>query len=215
MTGRKGRSGPNKGKGKAYAWIVAHVSYAGDDCLPWPFSGTRGRGHLRYMGASWYASRLMCQLAHGEPPSPDHEAAHSCGRGHEGCVSPRHLSWKTRAENRQDCAMHGTNYRGARNASAGKLTYDQAVEVRTLKGAETADVVAARYGVSPTAIYLIWKGQTYKSAAQARVPAWSPEEYERLLEATRRGMSSDEAAAYVGRPAASLWKYRRKLQARA
>lgn len=204
-----------KGKGIAYAWIVAHVGYQGDDCLKWPFATTRGRGALQHNGLRLYAAREMCRLAHGEPPSPDHEAAHSCGKGHEGCTNPRHLSWKTRAENRRDCAEHGTNYRGARNASAGKLTYDQAVEIRALKGSATADVVAERYGVSPTAIYLIWKGQTFKSAAQARIPAWTPEEYERLLEAIRREMSTEEAAAYVGRPAASLWKYRRKLQAQA
>lgn len=206
---------PHKGKGRAYAWIAEHVGYAGDDCLTWPFSATRGRGALQYMGKRWYAARLMCQLAHGEPPSPDHEAAHSCGKGHEGCTNPRHLSWKTRAQNRQDCANHGTNYRASRNASAGKLTYEQAVEIRALQGKEIADDVARRYGVSPTAIYLIWKGQTFKSAEQARIPAWSDEEYERLLEATRRGMSNAEAAAYVGRPATRLWKYRRKLQARA
>lgn len=52
----------------------------------------------------------MCQKAHGDPPSPKHDAAHSCGRGHEGCVNPNHLSWKTKKQNQADRITHGTSH---------------------------------------------------------------------------------------------------------
>ena len=28
---------PNKGKGKAYQYILEHLSHQGDDCIPWPY----------------------------------------------------------------------------------------------------------------------------------------------------------------------------------
>ncbi|WP_292637037.1 hypothetical protein [Mesorhizobium sp.] len=47
-------------------------------------------------------SRLVCEEVHGPPPSPDHEAAHSCDNGDLGCATKRHLSWKTPKENTAD-----------------------------------------------------------------------------------------------------------------
>jgi hypothetical protein len=76
---------------------------------------------LGYLGDTLYAHRLMCQLAHGDPPTPDHIAAHSCGRGHEGCVNPNHLSWKTYSENELDKRVHGTT-RNPWWGKKGKLT---------------------------------------------------------------------------------------------
>lgn len=145
-----------KGKGKAFAWIAAHVTYAGDDCLKWPFSGFQGMGFLGHMGKRWRAPRLMCTLAHGEPPTPEHEAAHECGNGHLGCMNPRHLKWKTRSENRQDCKRHGTDARCKRRMSPA-----QVYEIRALQGCETGTSVADRYGISDDAVYSIWKRRTW------------------------------------------------------
>lgn len=81
-------------------WIRDHANYSGEDCLPWPFSvGRAGYGKIRENGKDTPASRRMCVEAHGEPPTPKHEAAHSCGNGHLGCMNPRHLGWKTKREN--------------------------------------------------------------------------------------------------------------------
>ncbi len=197
----------NKGKGAAHAWIVEHIDYAGDDCLPWPFSKTRGRGILGHNGERYYACRLMCEYAHGPAPSPEHEAAHSCGKGHESCTNPRHLSWKTRTENRRDCIEHGTSIRTRPNS----LTKAQADEIRPLRGVETADVVAARYGVSPTAVYLIWQGHTFKPGALYRNPRWTAEEDDKLREAVRLGMSDRQAGEYIGRSGNHIWRRRAKL----
>src|SRR5262245_52670195 len=78
---------------KAFAFLHRHIGYAGDDCVLWPFS-TKGNGYgqLHHEKATWTASRLMCQLVHGAPPSPKLLAVHSCKN--KLCVNPRHLSWQ-------------------------------------------------------------------------------------------------------------------------
>src|SRR3970282_1657764 len=46
------------------------------------------------------AARIVCEWAHGPPPTPEHEAGHICPTGeNEICVNPRHLTWQTRQEN--------------------------------------------------------------------------------------------------------------------
>ena len=151
-------SPPNKGKGAAIKWIRAHVDHRGGGCLTWPFGRSNGYGNLGVDGKQHYAHRLMCQLVHGPAPSPDHEAAHSCGRGQFGCVNPGHLSWKTKSENQHDRRQHGTgNAWGGR----GKLTDAQAAEIRALQGTMLQREIAALYGVSRANISLIMTGNLH------------------------------------------------------
>lgn len=139
----------NKGKSKVFDWLKAHVGHAGDACLIWPFSlNTNGYGHLKEPGSTnktVYAHRLMCQLVNGEPPTPEHEATHSCGRGHSGCVSPVHLSWKTTSENGIERRQHGTTPRTNKQ----KLTIAQRLEIRALKGTKSQPEIAALYDITP------------------------------------------------------------------
>src|SRR6185503_14814151 len=105
---KPGHTPLNKAKGGNFLWIKGHALYALDDCLIWPFCRTQsGYGHIGYEGKLWTAHRLMCQVAHGEPPTPKHVAAHECGNGHLGCVNPRHLRWKTQSENQHDRKAQG------------------------------------------------------------------------------------------------------------
>lgn len=102
--------------GTLIAWIKAHASTTSDACLDWPFMrNTHGYGHVNVNGRPVLASREMCRVAHGEPPHPKMHAAHSCGRGKQGCVNPNHLSWKTPRDNILDKAEHGTDRRGEAN----------------------------------------------------------------------------------------------------
>jgi len=103
--------GALKGKGRGLLWLKAHIWHAGQECLIWPFcTNHQGYGQLGYFGKVVKAHRLMCILAHGEPLTPQHQAAHSCGQGHTGCVHPEHVSWKTPRENRIESNEHGTGH---------------------------------------------------------------------------------------------------------
>src|SRR5690349_16938907 len=89
------------------------LPYEGDDCLFWPYSKWgRGYGHVWADGRQQYVHVLVCREANGPAPTPKHEAAHSCGKGHLGCCARKHLSWKTRSENHADKITHGTMLRG-------------------------------------------------------------------------------------------------------
>lgn len=53
------------------------------------------------------AARVVCEWYHGPPPSPDHEAGHTCPEGENRlCVSPHHLRWMTREENERSKPPH-------------------------------------------------------------------------------------------------------------
>lgn len=150
-----------KGEGKTIQWIRDHLNYQGDDCLPWPFSkdGGVGRGRIGYNGKMHWSHRLMCEMVHGEPPTPAHHAAHNCGNGHLACMNPRHLEWKTGSDNALDRRRHGTN---RTRPSKRKLTLEQVEEIRRQKGVETQMALAARFGVSDNAIRNIHAGRTWK-----------------------------------------------------
>lgn len=139
---------PNKGKGKGIAWLRDHIAYSGDDCLRWPYSrDTKGYGSFGYCGKVLRAHRMMCELAHGEPPTPKHQASHECGNGANACCNPRHLSWKTNGENQRDKRRHGTADNGGGRTNGGKLSPRQRHEIRALKGIVPIMELATRYGV--------------------------------------------------------------------
>ena len=140
----------NKGKGAALKWILDRVAHQGDECLTWPFSRiAKGYGHVSIDGRLHYAHRIMCELVKGPPPTPEHQASHSCGNGHNGCVNGEHLSWKTNSGNQLDRRAHGTLRKdGVRT----KLTPAQIAEIRSLKGIETQASLALRFGVKPGCI---------------------------------------------------------------
>jgi DNA-binding transcriptional regulator YiaG len=161
-----------RGKGAGIAFLRSLIGHDGDACVTWPLkSRIRGYGNLGYNGKLYLAHRLMCELAHGPAPAPDYEAAHSCGRGHHGCVNPKHLSWKTRAENQQDRRRHNTH--GTLSTKRVKLTAAKVAEIRALQGNVTIDEMAARFGVSRQNIQQILKGETWVGG-EAGKPGFKP-----------------------------------------
>ena len=148
-------------RGSQVPWLHAHVDHAGDECLKWPFAFHRdGRGQVTINGRTLQAHRVMCELRNGPPPTPSHEAAHSCGKGHEGCVHPGHLGWKTRQQNVDDTIVHGTRLRGEQVPTA-KLTEAEVLEIRRLGRTETTFALGARFNVHPGTVSKINRGERW------------------------------------------------------
>jgi hypothetical protein len=142
------------------------LQHTSDDCLIWPFGKSRdGYGMVLIDGKKVVASRYVCERAHGAPPTPEHEAAHSCGKGHLGCIAAGHLDWKTRADNQADRLLHGTHSRGERSYGA-KLTEADVREINKLKGVERQRKLAARFGVSPATVSHIHNGRIWAWLSQ-------------------------------------------------
>jgi hypothetical protein len=151
--------------------------YLGDECLIWPYGTSGGRAYITNpeTKVTCQVSRLLCEHAHGPPPTPYHEAAHSCGKGHLACIAINHLRWATRKENNDDKKIHGTVLRGERVPGA-KLSEAKVVEIRKLWSAGLAKpVIAERFGVWTPTISDIVSGKTWAHIPFPIAPTAPPE----------------------------------------
>lgn len=135
-------------------------------CFIWPYARNKG-GYgviMRDFGngpTGTNAGRWLCEMIHGPAPADGQTwvAAHGCGRGRQGCVTPEHLAWRTHIENEFDRMRHGKIRRGERNNKA-KLTE---ADVRAiLLDRRIAAEIAHDYGVSHTAVSNIKSGATWR-----------------------------------------------------
>ncbi|MGV2110107.1 hypothetical protein ACQZ46_02390 [Agrobacterium salinitolerans] len=124
----------------------------GTGCTIWPYyRDSNGSARLVVKdGASDYVARRICERTYG-PRGPEYDAAHSCGNGDLGCVSPWHLSWKTRAENFEDRKRHGT--------WGTKLSESQVVAIKRLSSSVSKKDMADLCGVTKEAIAWILSGK--------------------------------------------------------
>lgn len=143
-------------EGAGVRWLRKYAGYEGDGCLIWPFCLVNGYGSFGYQSKVLYAHRFMCEMVNGPAPTPSHEVSHSCGRGHEGCVHPQHLSWKTRSENQLDRANHGTKNSWA---ARGKIGPEDAEKIRALRGQMKQREIAELFGISRAQISSIQTGR--------------------------------------------------------
>lgn len=115
-------------------FLKVAIEYSGDDCLIWPYyRRENGYPQMTNLGKKTSPSITVCKAIHGDQPSARHEVAHSCGNGHLGCVSGKHVRWATPKENNADKIVHGTLNRGERNGQA-KLTKTEVHSIRLLHG---------------------------------------------------------------------------------
>jgi len=158
---RHGTSEPSGTPPKSIVpWLLEHASYNQDECLIWPFAlGPQGRGSVRMDGVAMPAARAMCIIAHGPPPFPKAEAAHRCGKGDKGCVSPQCVYWATKKQNVADAMAHGTFPVGEASTSA-KLTEEQVIAIRATD--EHPSILSKRLGVSRGAVWHVRNGTTWK-----------------------------------------------------
>jgi hypothetical protein len=143
-------------------WIEAHASHEGSDCLIWPFGRHQdGRaGSVKVGGKSVMAARVMCEMAHGKPPSAEHEAAHSCGKGHLGCINPTHLRWATPIENKADMIEHGTRICGEKHWNA-KLTERTVFAIREFSHTMSEPAIASLFGIETYDVTRIIRGERW------------------------------------------------------
>lgn len=125
-------------------------AYSGDECLIWPFSTIKGYAGL----GGRYVHRILCTEEFGPAPTPEHEAAHSCGKGHLACVAKSHISWKTPSMNQMDRVRHGTSNRGERHPRS-KLTEAAVLEIRALHGKLSLRKIASMFDIHPNSVYEI------------------------------------------------------------
>ena len=142
-------------------WVYAHLGYDGDDCLTWPFArNNQGRGSVKWKRKNVLAHRLMCLLAHGPAPEGKPQATHSCGKGHLGCVNPRHLRWGSDKDNKFDMIAHGTRPWGERQGSS-KLTTSDVIAIRQMAAERSQSQIAAEFGVAQSTISKIYRGERW------------------------------------------------------
>lgn len=143
-------------------WLARHLDHKDEEfCLIWPFR-LASNGYGQIGGANHIPHRIMCEYRHGPAPTDAHQAAHSCGAGHRGCVNPMHLNWRTPAENQLE------RYEQSGLVRRIKLTLEQVEEIRSVKGKEVIAWTAERFDVSEANIRQIQGGKTWADGAERR-----------------------------------------------
>lgn len=146
------------------------LAHKGDECILTPFSrNPSGYGRTYYNGRLIGAHVYICTVVNGDRPSPKHEACHSCGNGHNGCVSPHHLRWGTRSDNVRDAIRHGTFRGGGPSGDDHPMAKLSSNDIRAIRQAlddgEPVKAIASRYGVYFGTIYSIKYRNTWSSVA--------------------------------------------------
>lgn len=150
--------GGGTAKGDPLRFFEAALAMDTNDCTIWPFG--KGYGNIRIDGKSALVHREICRRAHGDPPTSKHQAAHSCGKGKQGCINRHHLRWATAKENDADKIGHGTKLRGE-SANPAKLTNADVVSIASRLQTQTQRSLAQEYNVSECCISMIAKGKNW------------------------------------------------------
>lgn len=152
---------PARNDVKTADYIKAALSITHQDCVLWTRQKTKeGYGVARFNGKYGAAHRFVCELSNGEPPTPNHQAAHSCGN--PSCYNPNHLRWLTPLQNTREKYTHGTMPAGENHFLA-TMTEKTALSILAdFRCGETIKILAAKYGVTYGAAYMLVRGHTWK-----------------------------------------------------
>lgn len=142
------------------AFLAAAAASTGADCVLCPFAVRASSGYgahslnlgRRDLKRNVDAHVHACTLAHGDRPTPDHQAAHSCGE--KLCCNGSHLRWATRVENMRDAIRHGTLRGGGRGRVC--VTPEQTAEIRA--SSESLVSIGRRLGIDPAYVGVIRRG---------------------------------------------------------
>lgn len=149
-----------------FYWLREQVTSRnrGSGCWEWPFSrNVAGYGIVwsPHLKAYIHASNMALRFAGiWMPPAPNNFALHSCDN--PPCFNPAHLRWGSQQENVADIYLRGRSNRprGVDSAIA-KLTEDAVRDIRSHSLTSKA-FLAQKYGVSPSTIYAVLSGRTWK-----------------------------------------------------
>lgn len=132
----------------------------GEECIRWPFAINPTGINVHGIGK---VCRYICKQVHGEPPKDGvYHAAHSCGKGHEGCINPDHLYWATPEQNAWDKLKHGTLLQGEK-CPWSKLTKEQVLLIREASSDKASkQKLSSLYGVSIGSIEDIQHRRTWR-----------------------------------------------------
>lgn len=145
-------------RGEPERFLRAALSHTSPECLIWPYAKSHGYPVAVVDGESVRGTRWICTQRHGPAPTDEHEAAHNCGKGHLGCISPLHLRWDTHKGNCADRITHGTQARGDQ-CSWSKITEADADFIREAAGKINQHDLAERFGVTQAHISNLQRGK--------------------------------------------------------
>jgi hypothetical protein len=100
-------------------------------------------------------------MAHGPRPFENAQIAHSCGKGHLGCINPRHLRWATPKENSADKLLHGTNIHGEDHYHA-MLSESDIVTIRHMATRVLQRDIAREFNICESTISKIIHRKSWK-----------------------------------------------------
>jgi hypothetical protein len=151
-----------RSKSKNLRWIDDLLrSTVSNDCIEWPFSKRgSGYGQIVWKYKRTTSHRVICELAHGAPTTPEHQAAHSCGN--RSCCNPRHLSWKTPIDNIHDKIEHGTQLMGDDIHCSKLKSRDVSAIKKMIGNGARLKGIATAYGVSIATISDIKCSRTWR-----------------------------------------------------
>lgn len=160
-------------------WASADRSGGPDACWPWMKARMiKGYGAIRVSGKHYNAQKIAWMLTHGPVPV-GLLVCHHCDN--PPCINPAHLFVGTARDNVLDCVRKGRNGsrcnypKGEAHVKA-KLTEVQVRELRAswVSGSIGSTVMARRYGITPTTVIAIVRGQLWKDAGGPIAESGSP-----------------------------------------
>jgi hypothetical protein len=140
-------------------------------CVFWPFTrDVSGYAKITVGRKPQNAHRYVCIAVNGEPREDKLVAAHNCGNGRLGCVSPFCVRWATYLENSADMVGHGTKLFGERIGDA-KLDLQTVRKIHVLRAqGNTSDQIAATLNVRGQQVRRITRGDRWAHAHPSNDP---------------------------------------------